>query len=301
MQKPVRRRFKALGATAVLGAALLVPAASSSAANLAGPWAPYGRCPVDSPVMLGQEGFGKVGCIASDSSHGTFKIGDTVVKTGRVDAQFGGISGDDGIDVVPPGTLVAQPVKVPGGLLGIMTPEALKPLLDPVLDPVLGVKATVELAGPISDFNALGALTEGTPVATIPVKIHLTNLLLGSKCYIGSDKDPIVLHPANTAAPDLSGLQVVPDPYGTDTVLLSIPGGTQADDSFAVPKANGCGLLGLGLLDSAIDSKLGLPSPAGANKLVMEGVTSSVAGSGGTTTAEQFAASWHAADADAAG
>jgi hypothetical protein len=55
-----------------------------------------------------------------------------------------------------------------------------------------------------------------------------------------------------------------------------VSGVTLADSTFAVPAANGCGLLGV--LDLAVDLKEGLPSAAGDNSVVMNNMTFNVAG-----------------------
>jgi len=120
--------------------------------------------------------------------------------------------------------------------------------------------ALVESAGSITDFF----LTTFTQ----PVKIKLINPLLGGKCYIGSDDDPIVLHPTI-----ISGtLAFVPDPDPVrfpNTVVLEVLDAVATDDTFSVPAATGCGPQGVA--DDAINSLLGLPSPSGNNHLVLNG------------------------------
>lgn len=65
---------------------------------------------------------------------------------------------------------------------------------------------------------------------TLPVKIHLRNPFLGPKCYIGTNANPIVLHPENATNPvvqtesfDWNGM---PDPTGVMFAIFS-NGGTQ--------------------------------------------------------------------------
>ena len=100
------------------------------------------------------------------------------------------------------------------------------------------------------------------------MKIKLINPLLGGKCYIGSDDDPIVLHPTI-----ISGtLAFVPDPDPVrfpNTVVLEVLDAVATDDTFSVPTATGCGPQGVA--DDAINSLLGLPSPSGNNHLVLNG------------------------------
>lgn len=59
-------------------------------------------------------------------------------------------------------------------------------------------------------------------------------------------------------------------------VLIIINKNSLVDNSFAAPEAQGCGeqiLFGLftGLIDSAVDSQLGLPSAAGHNTAILNG------------------------------
>ena len=286
---------------ALASLAVLIPTSSASGQTLAGPWAPFDGCPVVAPEMLAVpplDGYG-VGCVASRSPSGSFKIGDTTLRTGVTRLQFGlaGATAEDptlGRIVPATGgrTLKADPVVVPGGVLGLMCPSNV-PLVSGLCQQVVDlglnrITAKVELAGPPSGFNALGALVPGEPVLTLPVKIHLRNPLLGKKCYIGSNAKPIVLRPRTITAGTPSGAS---DPNGFQVFFITIDGSVLADDSFAVPGANGCGPLGLA--SGAINQRQQLPSPAGANELVLEETTASTALSqrGGQVLSD----AWHAA------
>jgi hypothetical protein len=94
----------------------------------------------------------------------------------------------------------------------------------------------------------------------VPIKVHLHNLLLGPNCYIGSNANPIVLNlqETPTSAPKVS--------FSGNAIVVS--GAEVADDTFAVPGASGCGLLGL--LDAAVNLKTGLPSPSGRNSALID-------------------------------
>jgi hypothetical protein len=114
--------------------------------------------------------------------------------------------------------------RVPGGLLGLP----------------LGL--TTESAGS-ADFL--------TPGGVIEMKFHLVSPVLGGRCTLGSNAEPVKI--ALSFAPD-SAVWVSQDPPirrmdGTDT-------------TFAVPRAQGCGPLA-----RVIDHRFGLPSPSGANRL----------------------------------
>jgi hypothetical protein len=289
--------------TAILGLlaslAVLVSAGSASAATLAGPWAPFTNCPVDDPQMLAiQPGGDNAACVSSVSPNGSFKIGNTTLQTGGTSLQFGvaGSTPDDPTlgQIVPATdgmTLIADPVDVPGGVLGLMCPSNIllvSSLCRQATNTSLNrITAQVKLAGTPTDFSATGALSTGTPILTLPVKIQLQNPLLGSNCFIGSNSNPIVLRPQ---ALTLGSVGSVIDPNGFPVGIIQITGGTLGDNSFAVPGATGCGPLGLA--NGAINSRQQLPSPAGQNELVQNDASASTAltGFGGQVLSD----AWHA-------
>src|SRR5262249_18634349 len=118
---------------------------------------------------------------------------------------------------------------------------------------------------------------------------------LGPTCFIGSEQDPMVLHPANT---DLSNAMLSIEFFDADGTInpngvlgaLVVSGTVQGDNTFAVPVAQGCGGV-----ESIINSLVGLPSPAGTNNLVLDDASSSIALPNVPMTGQQFAAAWHTA------
>jgi NHL repeat len=253
-----------------------------------GAWAPFNRCPVDDPAMLATDGVNKLAlCLGSNSTHGSIKIGNlATTATGNTNLQ-GGIIIDESdftFSVIPPagGALVADPVQIPNTPVGTVT-------------------AVTQSAGTPTDFNLFAGIQTGVPIITLPIKIHLQNPALGPSCFIGSEQDPIVLHPENT---DLSNAISIGgffnfDPSGVPDLTgpltgLSITGGVQGDDTFAVPGASGCGPNGDGSLDPVVNAVVGLPSPAGSNHLVLDDAASDIAlAPFGTATGQQFADYWH--------
>lgn len=281
-----------LAAVALTAATVSAPAVADEAeagvteSTLAGQWAPFDRCPVDDPEMLAADGADLAAlCLASSSESGMMVIGEKTVPTAGTDLQMGLLG--DGVDytsVSPEGAGIrAEPVTVPGGLLNLMCPSdipVLTTLCEKAVDSRLNrVVATVEPAGTPTDFSLDAGLSVGQPIVTLPVKIRLDNILLGGDCYIGSDDEPILLRPHNTAQPTLELVRYAPD--GTEQVdgemsNIVLSGADQADDSFAVPEANGCGLFGA--LDWAVNAQLGLPSPEGANSLVLDSASTATGG-----------------------
>jgi hypothetical protein len=246
-------------------------------------------------------------CLASHSTNGSIKLGNTTATTGASDLQLGVLS-EATTSLVSPsgGGLVAAPVKIPGGLLGLMCPSSVplvtqicQTLTDNSLNDVI---ATVEPAGAPSNFDVAAGLSSGKPILTLPVKIRLRNPFLASTCTIGSNSNPILLKPANLSTPTSGFTRFdgdgTPDASNGDLLRIELTGTSQVDDSFAVPGATGCG--GLGLLDSAINLKTGLPSPAGKNELVLNNASTYLAGlttpsSFAPDAGRQLSSFWHSA------
>jgi hypothetical protein len=257
-----------------------------------GAWAPFNRCPVDDPAMLAADGVNNFElCLGSNSTHGSIKIGNLPTQTtGSTNLQAGlvGPSADQ-LTVIAPagGALVADPVQITGTPVGVVT-------------------AVTQSAGTPSDFNLFAGIQTGVPIITLPIKIQLQNPALGPNCFIGSDQDPIVLHPQNT---DFSNAQSIggfflfdpngmPNLVGADGSLL-ITGAVQGDDTFAVPGAHGCGPNGDGSLDPVVNAVVGLPSPSGNNHLVLQDAASGLGFPQVVLTGQnpvsgaQFSADWH--------
>lgn len=301
----------ALAAPAAAAEPEAAPAPAATPPTLAGAWAPLNRCPVDDPRMLAADGQQTAAlCLASGSASGTIVLGNTTATTGESNLQFGLLNSGGSFQIAAPsgGAVLAEPVQIPGGLLGLMCPSDI-PVVSDICEELVngginGVTATLEPAGVPSDFDLGAGLSVGAPILTLPVKIHLRNPFLGSNCYIGSDDNPILLRPKNLSQPqgrivtfDADG---TPNPNGEMGYVVA-GGADQGDDSFSVPRADGCGLFGL--LDPAVNLKTGLPSPAGANSLVLNDPTTYLGGfltpaNFAPTQGQQLADRWHAAVVD---
>ncbi|MEV1018937.1 hypothetical protein [Streptomyces sp. NPDC050264] len=305
------RRMSVLGATAALATIASIGTSSAAGTQLNGNWAPFNRCPVDNAAMLGADGVtDQATCISSSSASGVIKIGSSVVPTGKTDLQVGIVTHSDGTNsVVAPsdGALIADPADLPGGLLGLMCPSSV-----PVVSAVCGqitnstvnrIVATVESVGTPSDFQLLAGVSEGVPIISIPVRIHLSNPLIGSNCYIGTKSAPVILRPGNAAAPNVAadsatsnGTPASEGPFGR----LALTGSTQQDLTFAAPGASGCGPLGLGAFNWAVNLKSGLPAASGTNSVKLNN-TSTYLGTlndPGATAPNQgkvFSQYWHSA------
>src|SRR5262245_60949708 len=168
-----------------------------------GIYAPFTDCPLHKPEMrLADPGFA-MGCIKSITPSGTFTInGIPVAITHPVTVQFGTYSvidstGSQVFFVVPPQDhkqLLAEPEIIPDGLLVLVCstgdPAVAKLCQKAMKTGKTDLAVEVQLAGPITNFSPLAEVP-----FTLPIKVKLTNPLLGGKCFIGSDDDPILLNP----------------------------------------------------------------------------------------------------------
>jgi len=252
-----------------------------------GNWAPFNRCPVDDPAMLAVDGTSTRSlCVGSNSTHGSITIGNLPTQTTvNTNLQVGLVLDETTFEISvispPGGALVADPVQISS--------------------PVGPVTAVTMSAGTPSNFNLFAGITTGVPIITLPIKIQLQNPVLGPSCFIGSEQDPIVLHPENTDfsnAQSVAGLINFFDPNGTPNLAgpldaLLITGGVQGDDTFAVPGATGCGPGGG--LDAVVNAVVGLPSPSGNNHLVLDDAASGIAFTFQGESGQQFASQWHIA------
>jgi len=261
-------------------AAVVIPAqALASSHHPTGEFAVFGECPLNTETVEF--------CVYSESNGGYFQIGaKTVPLKNPVILQGGLEEGPEGEGVFIAAengqTLVKTPQPVPGGLLGVEAPswwpQYLQNLFNEYINKGLtGVTATVELAGPASDIEIEPSnLLEETGTALgLPTKIKLDNAFLGSNCYIGSNKNPVVIDfTTGETSPPPPNEPIHGDPgeliFGEEG-LITLSGGELVNNSFGAPGAKGCGGLFSLFVDPLVNSLIGLPSPAGSNSAILEG------------------------------
>jgi len=160
-------------------------------------------------------------------------------------------------------TLEKVPQPVPGGLLGLVPPENSPPLVAALVElaaenGLTGVNAILELARPakeikISESHIAEAFGLGLK---LPVKIRLDNPLLGSNCYIGSEKAPLWWE-LTSEAPNGAPGEVE---FLEEGRILKLSNNVIWDDSWEAPAAKGCGgILLSALIDPVINAASGLP------------------------------------------
>jgi hypothetical protein len=150
----------------------------------------------------------------------------------------------------------------------------------------LEVTATTEVVANTKDPALLNekafGVEENLPAVTLPVRVHLKNTFLGNSCYIGSEAEPIKLQlTTGTTSPELpnkpikgtAGTFATPHETveGKRIEFLRATETALVDNSFRVPKAEGCGEFFSFIIDPVVDSKLGLPSEDGKNTAILKG------------------------------
>ncbi len=242
-----------------LGAA---PAAAITKAERA-EFLPFADCPLTSAGL----------CLVADTTGGEFVIGRKTVPISKPILLQGGLPkyyfGEQSLVAAVGGeTLAKVPQEVPGGLVGIGG---------------LGgeVTATAELAGPVSAVQvnglALAFPSEGVYAVVLPLKVKLSNEVLGNNCYIGSEAEPIVLHLTDGKTKPLEGVEPIEGSHAefegpAKGRINKVPAVKLVDNTFAVPGAKGCGSAGEeSLIDEILNLDVGLPSKAGSNKAIMSG------------------------------
>jgi hypothetical protein len=238
-----------------LGAAVATTAVLATAGPAAAAFPDFSDCPRTAP--------GVTACVNIQSRTGsmtikgfTVPLGDSLLIRGALEPTEDG----DARFYAPRGTngFFAKPVQVPGGILGIDLPLSINE-----------VTATATLAGPASSIR----IDANTANVSLPLKLKLSNPLIGPFCQIGTDSNPahinLITGTTNPPPPNrpISG-QIGTLGVGTTFPGLLVTGNHNVDNSFAVPSSSGCGL-GLGLLNAVINAKLKLPSAAGNNELLV--------------------------------
>jgi hypothetical protein len=274
-------------AVAMLCSLAAIAPAGASAGSIAPPgftgtFADFANCPAKYMASLP---FPPGGCLHSYTTSGFVQIGHSTTpisipgNTLDLGTQF---TEPTGLVVAPLDGVIGGPAQpVPGGLLGVVGNHRLT-----------GVTAKLEWAEELTPNTVFGKTEgcggtdpfvtfdfcrflngrEGTAI-TLSVKVHLFNPFLGPNCFIGSAEHPIVM--ALTTGVTSPPPPAKPIRGRTIEFLIALAEFSQGlnvtlvNNTFSVPAAHGCGTSGGDLIDSAINQKLGLPSPPGRNTIVI--------------------------------
>jgi hypothetical protein len=282
------RRRTLLGMMTVVATMATLGFAASAFATPKGAYAVFANCPTKFP--------GLEYCIFGQVTSGEVAIGGTSVPISKtLTIQSGALpTGTEGVYALIPATngesLSKTPLNVPGGLLDLVNCKDIKGngffeiaerlSCEAIFEnKTTGVTATTELVATASDpaiFNAEALLGESGVALTLPVRVHLSNPLLGSSCYIGSESNPITLHlTTGTTSPPAPNKPIkgkrgnfVTEGEGG---IIGLPEVSLVDNAFSAPKAEGCGGFFSFLIDPIVNAKLGLPSAAGHNTAILNG------------------------------
>jgi hypothetical protein len=270
-------------AVAVVSLAALAFAAPALALKPTGDFVNFGDCPLNNPSVNQ--------CIFAQTTSGQFSIGATEVPITKTITLQGGLifveepRSETFVNARDGNTLSKTPQTVPGGLLKVVAPlewpEFLQFLFNEFINKgITGVNASTELVA-TPTLNRVNLLFATGTALSLPVRVHLENEFLGPKCYVGSASKPVTVNlTSGTTSPPEPNLPISGSPgepeFKDEGALTILKKNSLVDNSFAAPAAEGCGsqiLFGLftGIIDSAVDSSLGLPSAAGHNTAVLKG------------------------------
>ena len=246
-----------------------------------GDYTPFADCPLSNPSLTF--------CLVAQSSSGEFTVGKKTVPINKtITLQGGTIENEETGALTFVGaengeTLSKTALYVPGGLFGTKPPESWPPEAKERFEEMInkgltGVTETTELARPASDIgiSTNNLLAEEGVALSLPVKVKLSNFLLGNSCYIGSESNPIMLNltTGTTSPPEPNkpikgsrGEIELKDEFN----LVILSGGSLVDNSFSAPEASGCGGVFSKLVDPIVDSQFGVPSAAGHNTAILTG------------------------------
>jgi hypothetical protein len=274
------------GLTGLRKAALLAAAASMLALALAvpamatpkGDFAVFAQCPTKNPAVNL--------CVFVQSSGGEFIIGNKTVPVNKTITLQGGsiLNEETGAETFVAAangeTLSKTPLTVPGGLFGLKAPEwwskeAQEWFNKHVNEGFTGVTATAELVGNpgISRTNLL--FQEGVALS-LPVRLHLNNVILGNECYLGSKAHPVTLNlTTGTTSPPAPNKPITGAvgelEFKDEFQLVIIKGNKVVDNAFSAPGTEGCGGAFAFFINPLVESLLGVPAAAGHNTAILEG------------------------------
>lgn len=244
---------------AIAISALALFASSALAAAPAPGYGQFAGCP--SPAENPSSGL----CLRTVISGGNFKMGSKNVPIQNPMTLTGALDTSNGNFIYnSEGGLTKVKQKVPGGVVGL---TGLTWLLEVLGSNALTLYAVTELAGTPKEL-----LSEP---ATLPVKVHLINPVLGNNCYVGSNSNPITLQlitgTTNPPPPNepITGREPGQS-FDESLDIFHFTNGEYVDNSFSAPGASGCVLTLLGFIpisiNGLVDTQAGLPAAAGTNE-----------------------------------
>ena len=274
----MHRHRRRVAATALIALALAgLGLAGSAAAKLTGNYTKFQNCEFTNTEVKK--------CIYSVTEGGevvlgskTVPIENDVILQGGTGKAVGGVAPffapTSGL------ALSKTPQNVPGGLLGVV-PESKQSWLVKRLikfffeNSLTGLDSTLELAGSASEIKVSEMhLAEEEGVALeMPIKVHLENPFLGSKCYIGSNSSPIVWKlTTGETSPPAPNESIVGSAGSTEFLeegrILVSKEAELVDNAWSAPAVTGCGGILAFLVNPIVKGQVGTTS-AGHNTAIL--------------------------------
>jgi hypothetical protein len=244
---------------ALFAMALVAPVAAQASETPAKGYSQFAGCPDKKESSI------VVICLLTEITGGHFQMGTKDVPIEKTMKLSGGADGNSqNFAYNANGGLTPVKQKVPGGVIGL---TGLTFLLELLGSEALTLYAVTELAGTPDVSNI--------EEVKLPIKVHLVNSVLGSKCYVGSNSNPIKLNlifgTTNPPEPNKPITGKFPEfDFNEELSILRLLNGEVVDNSFAAPGASGCVLTLFGFIpisiNGLVNTQSGLPSAAGHNE-----------------------------------
>jgi hypothetical protein len=265
-------------ALVLAAAVMLVLAVVAPAMAAAKDFEVFKQCPTKNPsVNL---------CVYIKSTGKEFKIGTKTVKVNKpITLQGGSILNEETgletfVEAANGETLSKTPLNVEGGLFGLKAPtwwsqEAQEFFNKQIAEGFFGVTVTAELAK-LPGISRANLLEQSGTALSLPVRLHLNNPILGSSCFVGSNKNPVTFNLTSGETSPPPGFEPIKGELGEiefldEFQLVKIKGNKVVDNTFEAPEAEGCGGAFAPLLDPIVNKILGLPSSPGHNVAILTG------------------------------
>jgi len=276
-----KQRRKAVPVVVLALALAALGLTGSAQAKLVGEFTKFQYCPYTNTEVKK--------CMYAVTEGGEVKLGNkTVPITNKVVLQ-GGFGKPNETTLISKfygateGKPTLQPVaqSVPGGLAGVVPDASSPPLVKRLIkfffeNSITGLNSTLELAGPATNIEISEQhlnRKEGLGLK-LPVKVHLENPFLGSKCYIGSDSSPVTWNlttgPTSPTAPNTS----IEGSFGQaefkeEGLMLHVKEDVLVENNWSAPSVTGCGGILAFLVNPIVSSQLGTTT-AGHNTAILK-------------------------------
>ena len=274
------KKLMLTGIVAVVASMAFASTSLGASHHPTGEFKNFGECPLSRASIEW--------CAYSKSSSGSFTIGNKTVPLVNPVTLQGGYEGEPeslqfyGAENGETLSKAAQPV--PGGLIGITAPTWWPGFIQTWFNNLInegftGVTATVELLGPSKGLtkiklNTTNLLFEEGIALGLPARIHLSNAILGSSCYLGSESEPVQLNFSSGKSGSLTG-SAGTFTHNEEFSFIQFAGGKLVDGLYTAPHTNGCGGIFSFLVNPLVEAILGVPAGSGKNKATLEGVIQS--------------------------